>query len=134
MDTLFLQKDIEILLKKKKIVNFMGKKSAQNTFPIFTIVWYNLKHSGMQSGTLQSGHHHTVSFFSFHSRILRTSHLQHKLQTTHDCNSPLCSVLSTPRPPKKTVQQNVHRWQHQIEACSVKTSMQPKSKFKSPTL
>jgi len=35
----------------------------------FSFVWYNLKHSGMQSGTLQSGYHHTVSFLSENSKL-----------------------------------------------------------------
>jgi len=36
-------------------------------------VWYNLKHSGMQSGTLQSGYNHTVSFLSENCKIKMNS-------------------------------------------------------------
>jgi len=32
-------------------------------------VWYNLKYSGMQSGTLQLGYHQTVSLLSENSKI-----------------------------------------------------------------
>jgi hypothetical protein len=74
MSTLFLYKYIKNLLKKQW--KFAEKKSAQNTFHIFTIVWYNLKHFGMQSGTTQS------LFFLFYGRILGTAHIQHELQTT----------------------------------------------------
>jgi hypothetical protein len=57
-----------------KTVKICGKKSAQNTFPIFTIVWYNFKHSGMQSGTLQSGHHHSLFFSLFPVKFLEHTH------------------------------------------------------------
>ena len=56
-------------------------------------------------------------FNDFWAAILQTaSHMT----VTADC------AQFSPPPHKKIVQQNVPRWQHQIEACSVKACMQPK--------
>ena len=54
-------------LHVKNNENFQEKICAKHISYIykkFCLVWYNLKHSDMQSGASQSGNHHTVSFLS----------------------------------------------------------------------
>ena len=63
-------------------------------------MWYNLKHSGMQSGTLQSGHHHTVSFLSLFP-VERLDFCEQILQTLIGCAFlPVGGILSAKRLPK----------------------------------
>jgi len=48
------------IYRKKKIC----AKHISCIYKQFHFVWYNLKHSGTQSGTLQSAYNHTVHFLS----------------------------------------------------------------------
>jgi hypothetical protein len=71
---------MNIVLLKKHIKKFIEttKKIDRKTictihisyiYKYFSSVCYNLKHSDSQSGTLQSGYHHTASFISENSKI-----------------------------------------------------------------
>ena len=101
MNTLFLQKHIKNLLKNNE--NLQEKNCAKHISCIykqFRSVWYNLKHSGMQSGTLQSGHHHTVSFLSLFP-VERLDFCEQILQTLIGCAFlPVGGILSAKRLPK----------------------------------
>jgi hypothetical protein len=71
MNTVLLKKHIKNFIEttmkiyRKKICT----KNISYIYKYFSSVWYNLKHSDSQSGTLQSGYHHTVSFISENSKI-----------------------------------------------------------------
>jgi S-adenosylmethionine hydrolase len=70
-------------------------KYSSYIYKQFGFVWYNLKHSGMQRGTLQSGDNHTVSFLYENSKIKTNSTLTARTAEHNvTVNSWLCSFLS----------------------------------------
>jgi hypothetical protein len=137
----------------EKTVKICRKKSAQNTFPMFTILWYSLKHFGMYSGTTQSRFflfmvefsvqhtyalwhaqwHHTVSFLSLFPVEFSVQHTYSMNYRPRDSKQ-LIVLGSSFFFFKQNSATKVPRWQHQTEGCSVKFSLQPKPKFKMPTL
>ena len=93
------------LFKKKHINNYSNNKEnslkkkictehISYIYKQFTFVWYNLKNSGMQSDTLQSGYNHTVSFLSEISKI-KTNNTPTAQTADHNAivKSWLCSFL-----------------------------------------
>jgi hypothetical protein len=79
----------------------------------------------MHSGSLQSGHPHTVSFLS----VLPTEFLDFSEQILHTLTGPahcrLCSLLVF-----QNVETKLPRWQQTVEGYSVKASVQPTPEFK----
>jgi hypothetical protein len=62
----------KIIEKTTKI--YSKKICAKHIYYIykqFGFVWYNLKYSGMESGSLQSRHHHSLFSSPFSNRIFR---------------------------------------------------------------
>jgi len=71
MNTVFLEKHIKKFIETT--MKIYGKKICMKhisyIYKYFSSVWYNLKHSDLQSGTLKSEYHHMVSFLSENSKI-----------------------------------------------------------------
>ena len=70
----------------------MAYERVKPTYKQISFVWYNLKHSGIQSGTLQSGHNHTVSFPSENSKIKMNNMPTAQTADQCDCEQPIVLV------------------------------------------